>query len=140
LLLVLLLYGSKLACLLSLQRTQNKRKQKKTTFDQRLKKHEMSSLMGSIFKGAAATAPATTAASTLSILRMGSPALRLASRPWSKDDIVSGTTRGLVRDMTATMHSSEGVGLAAPQVGINKQLVIVHLPADSDLPNLQRTL
>jgi peptide deformylase len=42
--------------------------------------------------------------------------------------------------MTATMHSSEGVGLAAPQVGINKQLVIVHLPADSDLPNLQRTL
>jgi len=100
----------------------------------------MSSLMGSLFKGAAATAPAASTASTLSILRMGSPALRLASRPWSKDDIVRGTTRGLVRDMTATMHSSEGVGLAAPQVGINKQLVIVHLPADSDLPNLQRTL
>lgn len=35
----------------------------------------------------------------------------------------------LIEDMFETMHAVDGVGLAAPQIGINQRLVVIHIPA-----------
>ena len=34
--------------------------------------------------------------------------------------------------MRETMLAAPGVGLAAPQVGVNRRLIVVHVPADFD--------
>ncbi|MGB7630868.1 MAG: peptide deformylase [Candidatus Deferrimicrobium sp.] len=38
---------------------------------------------------------------------------------------VDGRIRDLVRDMFETMYAAEGVGLAAPQVGVGKRVVVL---------------
>ena len=42
--------------------------------------------------------------------------------------------RALIRDMFETMYSAEGVGLAAPQVGVGKQVVVL------DVSHLDETI
>ncbi|CCH67451.1 Peptide deformylase [Richelia intracellularis HH01] len=39
--------------------------------------------------------------------------------------------RQIVRQMLQTMYSKDGVGLAAPQVGINKQLIVIDCEPDN---------
>jgi peptide deformylase len=39
--------------------------------------------------------------------------------------------RQLVREMLQTMYSQDGIGLAAPQVGINKQLIVIDCEPDN---------
>ena len=69
-----------------------------------------------------------------------SPRLRQKSLPIeSIDDGV----RTLARDMFATLMDANGVGLAAPQVGVYKRLVVIYLPAgydDEDDPEISLTL
>lgn len=40
-------------------------------------------------------------------------------------DVINDRIIELAKDMTETMHEAEGVGLAAPQVGILKRLIVV---------------
>jgi peptide deformylase len=40
--------------------------------------------------------------------------------------------RALVKDMWETLHVANGVGLAAPQVGVPLRLVVIELPADEE--------
>ncbi len=40
----------------------------------------------------------------------------------------------LIDDMIETMHDAEGVGLAAPQVGILKRIVVIDVSEDGDDP------
>ena len=40
----------------------------------------------------------------------------------------------LIEDMLDTMYDANGVGLAAPQVGILKQVVVIDVSADGDSP------
>ncbi|MBP3593300.1 MAG: peptide deformylase [Lachnospiraceae bacterium] len=40
----------------------------------------------------------------------------------------------LIEDMLDTMYDANGVGLAAPQVGILKQVVVIDISADGDSP------
>ena len=40
----------------------------------------------------------------------------------------------LIDDMLDTMYDANGVGLAAPQVGILKQVVVIDISADGDSP------
>lgn len=43
--------------------------------------------------------------------------------------------RDLVRDMFETMHAASGVGLAAPQVGVGKRVIVVDVsPAEPGTP------
>jgi peptide deformylase len=58
------------------------------------------------------------------ILIIGDPILTRVSEPVAEitEDIV-----GLARDMVDTVHAAPGVGLAAPQVGVNKRVVVVDL-------------
>lgn len=40
---------------------------------------------------------------------------------------VNEEVRGLIRDMFETMYANQGVGLAAPQVGISKRIVVANV-------------
>ena len=60
----------------------------------------------------------------LKVYRLGDEALRTpANRIVKVDDAI----RKLAKDMLITMYSSKGIGLAAPQVGIQKRLLVIDL-------------
>jgi len=48
---------------------------------------------------------------------------------------VSRRIRDLMDDMVATMRDAEGVGLAAPQVGLDLQVIVVEVPEDLEEPD-----
>jgi peptide deformylase len=56
------------------------------------------------------------------ILKMGDPRLLRRADPVTEFDTPA--MRELIADMFDTMHAANGAGLAAPQIGINLQLVI----------------
>ncbi|MGN1010963.1 MAG: peptide deformylase, partial [Clostridia bacterium] len=51
-----------------------------------------------------------------------STVLRQKAKPVGE---VNDTIRTLLDDMAETMYASEGVGLAAPQVGISRRIIVV---------------
>lgn len=56
------------------------------------------------------------------IFTIGAPELRGKSNPVTKFDARLGL---ILRDMADTMYQANGVGLAAPQVGIQRRLVVI---------------
>jgi len=68
----------------------------------------------------------------LAIRTLGAPALREKAVPVRQ---INGEVRRLVHDMFETMHAAEGVGLAAPQVGVSQRVLVVDV---SDQPGGQR--
>lgn len=58
------------------------------------------------------------------VREMGDDILRKQSKPLTKMTL---RTKILIRDMLDTMYEQNGVGLAAPQVGILKQVVVVDI-------------
>ena len=65
----------------------------------------------------------------LQIRTVPDPLLRRKSRKIREiDDAI----RELARDMIATLHDAHGFGLAAPQVGQLKRLVVLQLPDEED--------
>lgn len=69
-----------------------------------------------------ATAP------VLKLLRMGHPLLRKQAVPYKPDEITTPATKTLVQNMKKALRHYSGVGLAAPQVGISKQLLLLEIP------------
>jgi len=59
------------------------------------------------------------------LLKFGNPSLREASEIVSKKDIKSKEMEDLIKDMKDTMEAANGVGIAAPQIGVNKRIAIV---------------
>ena len=64
----------------------------------------------------------------LEIHTLGDRVLRQPAKRVAK---VDDELRQLVRQMLQTMYSSDGIGLAAPQVAINKQLIVVDVEPDN---------
>ena len=60
----------------------------------------------------------------LNILKEGEPTLSKISRPVEK---ITERTLTLLDDMAETMRRAEGVGLAAPQVGVLRRIVVVEV-------------
>ena len=60
----------------------------------------------------------------LEIYKFGSNTLRTTAKRISKVDI---DTRKLAREMLQSMYSAKGIGLAAPQVGISKELLVIDI-------------
>jgi peptide deformylase len=56
------------------------------------------------------------------ILVVPHPVLRKKARPVEK---ITKKTRRILEDMAETMYASNGVGLAAPQIGISERLITV---------------
>jgi peptide deformylase len=56
------------------------------------------------------------------IVLMGDPILR---KPATEVDVFDEPLEALVHDMFETMYHAEGVGLAAPQIGISRRILVV---------------
>jgi len=67
------------------------------------------------------------------ILTFGDETLRKTSKPMQKFDLRLWL---LLRDMADTMNKAEGVGLAAPQVGILRRVVVVDVGDENGLIEL----
>ena len=55
---------------------------------------------------------------------------RVLRQPAKRIAKVDQSIRSLVREMLQTMYSENGIGLAAPQVGLNKQLLVIDCEPD----------
>jgi peptide deformylase len=58
----------------------------------------------------------------LEVRILGDPILRQKAAQVGE---ISDATRKLIRDMFETMYAEEGVGLAAPQVGVSERIIVV---------------
>jgi peptide deformylase len=67
----------------------------------------------------------------LKIRQVGELPLRQKSRPLAVDEIGSQYVLDLIESMRETMHDAPGVGLAAPQIGIPLQLVVIEDPPEA---------
>ncbi len=56
---------------------------------------------------------------------------RVLRQPAKRISKVDDEIRKLAREMLQTMYSSDGIGLAAPQVGVNKQLIVIDIEPDN---------
>ena len=60
----------------------------------------------------------------LEIFKLGSETLRTEAKRISK---VDNQIRDLAKDMLQSMYSAKGIGLAGPQVGISKELLVIDI-------------
>ena len=71
----------------------------------------------------------------LKIYQAGEPVLRQEARSLSAEELLSPQTQQLIELMRETMRDAPGVGLAAPQVGVSAQLLVIE-----DAVDRQKTL
>ena len=69
------------------------------------------------------------------VLRMGHPLLRQVAEP--VEQFGTGELRELVRDMDDTMRSLDGAGIAAPQIGVSRRVVIFEVTANPRYPQAE---
>ena len=66
--------------------------------------------------------------SILKVSKLGNPVLRKPTEAIPKETIASPEVQRLIDDMILTMHEYDGVGIAAPQVHVSKQLAVLEVP------------
>lgn len=64
----------------------------------------------------------------LNIREVGDPVLRTSAKPIEE---ITTTTKELITNMVETMYEADGVGLAAPQVGVSKRIIVGDTGNDS---------
>ena len=78
------------------------------------------------------------------VLKVGAPSLRERSAELTKTQIRSPMMRRLARDMTETLAEAKGIGLAAPQIGVQLRVVLFDVSPDNGYdpngPGLPRTI
>lgn len=65
------------------------------------------------------------------ILFHDNPVLRQKSQKVKR---IEPATQSLIDDMLETMRGADGLGLAAPQLGVLQRVIVIEMPADSDDP------
>jgi peptide deformylase len=68
----------------------------------------------------------------LDIIVAPDPRLKITAEPVEK---VDASVRKLMDDMLETMHSANGIGLAAPQVGDKRRVIVVDVGRADDQPD-----
>ena len=71
-----------------------------------------------------------------SIVKFGNPVLENSAEPVTTFD---GDLRQLIEDMFESMYAAQGVGLAAPQIGIGKRIAVIDTTFKED-PNAKLVL
>ena len=66
---------------------------------------------------------------TLNIHILGDPVLRRPARPVETFD---DGLKDLVHDMYETMLEADGIGLAAPQIGLEQRLLVLGIPMEDE--------
>ena len=75
------------------------------------------------------------------VIKMGNPILGSIASP--VDDFGSGELDALIADLWDTMKVEGGVGIAAPQVGVSRRVVVFGLdehPCGADVPSISYTV
>ena len=71
----------------------------------------------------------------LKVARLGHPVLRQVAEPVPPDEITSPEMQQFIDDMIETMYEYDGAGLAAPQVHVSKQIVVMEVAQNPRYPN-----
>ena len=74
----------------------------------------------------------------LKISRLGHPILLQKTKPVK--DITGNRVKQIIHDMTETMLDAKGIGLAAPQIYINKQIIIFRTPEEEEEKEIKITV
>lgn len=69
----------------------------------------------------------------LKIARLGHPVLRKPADTVAVENISSDSIQRIIRDMHETVLDADGAGLAAPQVFVSKQIVLLDLDDDQGM-------
>ena len=70
----------------------------------------------------------------LKVSRLGHPVIRTPAEAVPKESIASPQMQRFIDDMIDTMHDYDGVGLAAPQVYVSKQLAVIEVQDNRRYP------
>jgi peptide deformylase len=68
---------------------------------------------------------------------LGDPVLR---RPAKKVRRVDDSIRRLIEEMTESMVAAQGVGIAAPQIGVSLRIVVLGMPDEEPFPLINPTI
>ncbi len=71
----------------------------------------------------------------LEVAKLGNPILRQMASPVSHEVCQQASFQQFVDDMIETMHHLDGVGLAAPQVFVSKQVIVIGSDQNPRYPN-----
>ena len=70
----------------------------------------------------------------LKVARLGHPVIRTPAEAVPKETITKPEMQRFIEDMVDTMHEYEGVGLAAPQVFVSKQIAVIEVKSNRRYP------
>ena len=70
----------------------------------------------------------------LKVARLGHPAIRTPCQAVAKEAITSPAMQQFIDDMVETMREYDGVGLAAPQVHVSKQVAVIEVTGNRRYP------
>ena len=74
------------------------------------------------------------------IIRMGHPTLQRVADLITQDEFNSPMLHELLQDLYDTMKAEQGIGIAAPQIDIGKQVALIEIPSKSErYDNLEAT-
>ena len=65
------------------------------------------------------------------VIRMGHPTLREVAAPVLVNELTDPEFKQLLIDMYDTMKVEGGIGIAAPQINVSKQVTLIELPEDN---------
>jgi len=66
------------------------------------------------------------------ITEIGNPVLRMTSMPVAEEDFGTDPLLGFAQDLVDTMRDYDGVGIAAPQVGVPARIFVIEVRAADD--------
>src|SRR3990167_8037464 len=72
----------------------------------------------------------------LNILKYPDPFLKTRA---GRVPSVDASIKALIRDMSETMYLAKGIGLAATQVSVAKRIIVLDVPPDGDMENLEKS-
>jgi peptide deformylase len=72
----------------------------------------------------------------LKVARLGHPVLRRVADRVPIEEITSPETQRFIDDMVETMHEYDGVGLAAPQVHVSRQIAVLEVESHPRYPDM----
>jgi peptide deformylase len=66
------------------------------------------------------------------VIRMGHPTLRQVAKLVTLDELKTPEFKALLTDLFDTMKVEGGIGIAAPQINVSKQVALIELPKNSE--------
>lgn len=74
--------------------------------------------------------------SILKVARLGHPVIRTVAEALKTEEIRSRETQSLIDHMIETMREYDGVGLAAPQIHVSKQIAVIEVKQNPRYPGM----